>query len=62
MQLLSVAHLGQYGIPRPWYFPFTKSYWFGEESEKRQYCHSDQKGPSEGECRTRYAQNLAALF
>uniref|UniRef100_A0A8C5WYA4 ATP binding cassette subfamily A member 1 n=1 Tax=Laticauda laticaudata TaxID=8630 RepID=A0A8C5WYA4_LATLA len=23
---------GQYGIPRPWYFPFTKSYWFGEES------------------------------
>uniref|UniRef100_A0A8C1ZQN3 ATP binding cassette subfamily A member 1 n=1 Tax=Cyprinus carpio TaxID=7962 RepID=A0A8C1ZQN3_CYPCA len=21
---------GQYGIPRPWYFPFTKSYWFGE--------------------------------
>ncbi|XP_007428699.1 ATP-binding cassette sub-family A member 1 [Python bivittatus] len=23
---------GQYGIPRPWYFPFMKSYWFGEES------------------------------
>uniref|UniRef100_A0A7N9AXI4 P-type phospholipid transporter n=1 Tax=Mastacembelus armatus TaxID=205130 RepID=A0A7N9AXI4_9TELE len=22
---------GQYGIPRPWYFPFTKSYWFGEK-------------------------------
>uniref|UniRef100_A0A673GV60 P-type phospholipid transporter n=1 Tax=Sinocyclocheilus rhinocerous TaxID=307959 RepID=A0A673GV60_9TELE len=21
---------GQYGIPRPWYFPFSKSYWFGE--------------------------------
>ncbi|KAL2089101.1 hypothetical protein ACEWY4_016000 [Coilia grayii] len=21
---------GQYGIPRPWYFPFTRSYWFGE--------------------------------
>uniref|UniRef100_A0A672PFT3 P-type phospholipid transporter n=1 Tax=Sinocyclocheilus grahami TaxID=75366 RepID=A0A672PFT3_SINGR len=23
---------GQYGIPRPWYFPFTKSYWFGEKA------------------------------
>nr|XP_033774294.1 phospholipid-transporting ATPase ABCA1 [Geotrypetes seraphini] len=22
---------GQYGIPRPWYFPFTKTYWCGEE-------------------------------
>uniref|UniRef100_A0AAQ5X1S9 P-type phospholipid transporter n=1 Tax=Amphiprion ocellaris TaxID=80972 RepID=A0AAQ5X1S9_AMPOC len=20
---------GQYGIPKPWYFPFTKSYWYG---------------------------------
>uniref|UniRef100_A0A8P4JX93 P-type phospholipid transporter n=1 Tax=Dicentrarchus labrax TaxID=13489 RepID=A0A8P4JX93_DICLA len=26
---------GQYGIPRPWYFPFTKSYWFGEKDTKR---------------------------
>uniref|UniRef100_A0AAR2IGP2 P-type phospholipid transporter n=1 Tax=Pygocentrus nattereri TaxID=42514 RepID=A0AAR2IGP2_PYGNA len=25
---------GQYGIPRPWYFPFTKSYWFGEGDQK----------------------------
>uniref|UniRef100_A0A672QSV6 P-type phospholipid transporter n=1 Tax=Sinocyclocheilus grahami TaxID=75366 RepID=A0A672QSV6_SINGR len=23
---------GQYGIPRPWYFPFSKSYWFGENN------------------------------
>ncbi|XP_068781238.1 phospholipid-transporting ATPase ABCA1-like isoform X1 [Struthio camelus] len=37
---------GQYGIPRPWYFPFTKSYWFGEESQDRQHPHPDQKGPS----------------
>lgn len=22
---------GQFGIPRPWYFPFTKSYWCGEK-------------------------------
>ena len=21
---------GQYGIPRRWYFPFTRSYWCGE--------------------------------
>ncbi|NXV83242.1 ABCA1 protein, partial [Atlantisia rogersi] len=38
---------GQYGIPRPWYFPFTKSYWFGEEPQDRQHSPSDQKGPSE---------------
>uniref|UniRef100_A0A3Q3DGY5 ATP binding cassette subfamily A member 1 n=1 Tax=Hippocampus comes TaxID=109280 RepID=A0A3Q3DGY5_HIPCM len=25
---------GQYGIPRPWYFPVTKSYWLGEEENK----------------------------
>ncbi|XP_074384699.1 phospholipid-transporting ATPase ABCA7 isoform X4 [Zonotrichia albicollis] len=23
---------GQYGIPKPWNFPFLKSYWFGESS------------------------------
>ena len=22
---------GQYGIPRPWYFCFTRKYWFGAE-------------------------------
>ncbi|XP_071584028.1 phospholipid-transporting ATPase ABCA7 [Heliangelus exortis] len=25
---------GQYGIPKPWNFPFLKSYWFGEPDEK----------------------------
>ena len=24
-----ISHLGQYGVPRPWYFPFQKSYWAG---------------------------------
>uniref|UniRef100_A0A8C3II28 P-type phospholipid transporter n=1 Tax=Chrysemys picta bellii TaxID=8478 RepID=A0A8C3II28_CHRPI len=43
---------GQYGIPRPWYFPFTKSYWFGEESEERRHARSDHKGPSESKCLT----------
>lgn len=44
--------LGQYGIPRPWYFPFTKSYWFGEEQQDRQHSHLDQKESSEGKCWT----------
>uniref|UniRef100_A0A8C3RUQ8 ATP binding cassette subfamily A member 7 n=1 Tax=Chelydra serpentina TaxID=8475 RepID=A0A8C3RUQ8_CHESE len=28
---------GQYGIPKPWNFPFLKSYWFGESSSDG--CH-----------------------
>uniref|UniRef100_A0A3B4AZ28 P-type phospholipid transporter n=1 Tax=Periophthalmus magnuspinnatus TaxID=409849 RepID=A0A3B4AZ28_9GOBI len=28
---LEAVFPGQYGIPRPWFFPFTKSYWFGEK-------------------------------
>ncbi|KAM9081600.1 phospholipid-transporting ATPase ABCA1 isoform 1-T3 [Megaptera novaeangliae] len=38
---------GQYGIPRPWYFPCTKSYWFGEESNEKSHPGSIQKGTSE---------------
>ncbi|XP_038625429.1 phospholipid-transporting ATPase ABCA1 [Tachyglossus aculeatus] len=38
---------GQYGIPRPWYFPFTKSYWFGEESDVKSHPGSSRKGASE---------------
>uniref|UniRef100_A0A9L0SRG3 P-type phospholipid transporter n=1 Tax=Equus caballus TaxID=9796 RepID=A0A9L0SRG3_HORSE len=38
---------GQYGIPRPWYFPCTKSYWFGEESDEKSHPGSSQKGISE---------------
>ncbi|XP_075994449.1 phospholipid-transporting ATPase ABCA1b isoform X2 [Genypterus blacodes] len=26
---------GQYGIPRPWYFPFSKSYWLGEKESNK---------------------------
>ena len=25
---------GQYGVPRPWYFPFQKSYWFEVANKK----------------------------
>uniref|UniRef100_A0A671UT72 P-type phospholipid transporter n=1 Tax=Sparus aurata TaxID=8175 RepID=A0A671UT72_SPAAU len=28
---------GQYGIPKPWYFPFTSSYWCGTVSFKVEY-------------------------
>uniref|UniRef100_A0A674IMW1 ABC transporter domain-containing protein n=1 Tax=Terrapene triunguis TaxID=2587831 RepID=A0A674IMW1_9SAUR len=34
---------GQYGIPKPWNFPFLKSYWFGESSSDAM-C---QTGPAE---------------
>ncbi|XP_041653310.1 phospholipid-transporting ATPase ABCA1b [Cheilinus undulatus] len=31
---LEAVFPGQYGIPRPWFFPFTMSYWFGEKDGK----------------------------
>ena len=30
ISLVNVYHIivsGSYGLPKPWYFPFTKSYW-----------------------------------
>lgn len=38
--------LGQYGIPRPWYFPFTKSYWCGEKQGKN--IQERKEGNAEG--------------
>ncbi|GAA6225610.1 ATP-binding cassette sub-family A member 1-like [Lates japonicus] len=35
---------GQYGIPRPWYFPFTKSYWFGDKDGKSNKVPLNRKG------------------
>ena len=26
--------LGEYGIPQVWYYPFTKTYWFGFDAKK----------------------------
>jgi hypothetical protein len=26
--------LGEYGIPQRWYYPFTKTYWFGYDANK----------------------------
>ncbi|KFM77695.1 ATP-binding cassette sub-family A member 2, partial [Stegodyphus mimosarum] len=31
------VHPGSYGLPKPWYFPFTKTYWFGS-SRSDVYC------------------------
>ncbi|XP_053284118.1 phospholipid-transporting ATPase ABCA1b [Pleuronectes platessa] len=35
---------GQYGIPRPWFFPFIKSYWLGEKDGKSSSVPLSQKG------------------
>uniref|UniRef100_A0A671MCU3 P-type phospholipid transporter n=1 Tax=Sinocyclocheilus anshuiensis TaxID=1608454 RepID=A0A671MCU3_9TELE len=40
---------GQYGIPRPWYFPFTKSYWFGESNTNNTAVHG-KKGNAGDVC------------
>ncbi|XP_024866852.1 phospholipid-transporting ATPase ABCA1b isoform X2 [Kryptolebias marmoratus] len=39
---------GQYGIPRPWYFPFTRSYWFGDDG-KSSKVPLNRKGNASGE-------------
>ncbi|XP_004066316.1 ATP-binding cassette sub-family A member 1 isoform X1 [Oryzias latipes] len=41
---------GQYGIPRPWYFPFTKSYWCGEKENKNMSALLSKKGNAEAVC------------
>uniref|UniRef100_A0A4W6D283 P-type phospholipid transporter n=1 Tax=Lates calcarifer TaxID=8187 RepID=A0A4W6D283_LATCA len=39
---------GQYGIPRPWYFPFTRTYWCGEKENKNISTPLSKKGNAEG--------------
>uniref|UniRef100_A0A8C9WEH3 P-type phospholipid transporter n=1 Tax=Scleropages formosus TaxID=113540 RepID=A0A8C9WEH3_SCLFO len=41
---------GQYGIPRPWYFPVTKSYWFGESEGNAASALPKKNGNSEAVC------------
>ncbi|XP_030594647.1 phospholipid-transporting ATPase ABCA1b isoform X2 [Archocentrus centrarchus] len=41
---LEAVFPGQYGIPRPWYFPVTKSYWFGEKDGKSNKVPLNRKG------------------
>lgn len=33
---IEAVHPGHYGIPRPFYFPFTRSYWFGYQPTQNQ--------------------------
>uniref|UniRef100_A0AAZ3PIC2 P-type phospholipid transporter n=1 Tax=Oncorhynchus tshawytscha TaxID=74940 RepID=A0AAZ3PIC2_ONCTS len=41
---------GQYGIPRPWYFLFTKSYWFGEGDNRKTDFSQNKRRNSEAVC------------
>ncbi|KAM3612690.1 uncharacterized protein V6R79_012850 [Siganus canaliculatus] len=41
---------GQYGIPRPYYFPFTKSYWFGEKDAKSSKVPLGRRGNAGAVC------------
>ncbi|XP_068460296.1 phospholipid-transporting ATPase ABCA1b isoform X1 [Clinocottus analis] len=41
---------GQYGIPRLWYFPFTKAYWFGEKEGKSNKVPMSRKENPEAVC------------
>ncbi|KAJ8371671.1 hypothetical protein AAFF_G00303470 [Aldrovandia affinis] len=41
---------GMYGIPRPWYFPFTKSYWCGESGVNSAATPLGRKGNADTVC------------
>ncbi|KAM3838356.1 LOW QUALITY PROTEIN: phospholipid-transporting ATPase ABCA1-like [Diretmus argenteus] len=41
---------GQYGIPRPWYFLFTKTYWCGEKENHNISAPLGKKGNAEAVC------------
>lgn len=49
---------GQYGIPRPWYFPFTKSYWFGEGEQNQAPTVQGKKTNSKGKSITSFTFKL----
>ncbi|XP_057706240.1 phospholipid-transporting ATPase ABCA1-like isoform X2 [Corythoichthys intestinalis] len=62
---------GQYGIPRPWYFPFTKSYWFGEEEKASDKVPLEHKRKSGAACTEEepahlrlgvYIENLVKIY
>uniref|UniRef100_A0AAQ4RXI4 P-type phospholipid transporter n=1 Tax=Gasterosteus aculeatus aculeatus TaxID=481459 RepID=A0AAQ4RXI4_GASAC len=62
---------GQYGIPRPWYFPFTKSYWCGENEKTNISTPLSKKGNAEAVCIEEepshiepgvYIQNLVKVY
>uniref|UniRef100_A0A8C2G1S6 P-type phospholipid transporter n=1 Tax=Cyprinus carpio TaxID=7962 RepID=A0A8C2G1S6_CYPCA len=56
---------GQYGIPRPWYFPFTKSYWFGESNTNNTAVHGKKGNAGEEPTHLElgvYIKNLVKVY
>ncbi|XP_075906360.1 phospholipid-transporting ATPase ABCA1-like [Nelusetta ayraudi] len=62
---------GQYGIPRPWYFPFTRTYWCGEKENLSLSSSLSKKGNAEAVCIEEepshiepgvYIQNLVKVY
>ena len=43
-----VSYTGMYGIPRPWYFPFTRTYWCGEKQNTNVAGSEGDHGNAEG--------------
>ncbi|XP_027871976.1 ATP-binding cassette sub-family A member 1-like isoform X2 [Xiphophorus couchianus] len=41
---------GQYGIPRPWYFPFTRTYWCGEKENQNINTPLSKKSNADAVC------------
>ncbi|KAM9795168.1 LOW QUALITY PROTEIN: phospholipid-transporting ATPase ABCA1b [Neosynchiropus ocellatus] len=44
---------GQYGIPRPWFFPLSRSYWLGDQEEKSSKAPLNRAGNPAGAVRAR---------
>ncbi|XP_014665300.1 PREDICTED: ATP-binding cassette sub-family A member 2-like isoform X2 [Priapulus caudatus] len=38
MWYIENIHPGSYGLPKPWYFPLTKSYWLGASKTDLEFC------------------------
>lgn len=49
---------GQYGIPRPWYFPFTRTYWCGEKENNNLSTPLSKKGNADGTNNNQYITYL----
>uniref|UniRef100_A0A7M4FEB7 P-type phospholipid transporter n=1 Tax=Crocodylus porosus TaxID=8502 RepID=A0A7M4FEB7_CROPO len=49
---------GDYGIPRPWYFPLQESYWFGKEKKLNPFFEPEPSDLVPGVC----IQNLVKIF
>ncbi|KAM9375575.1 LOW QUALITY PROTEIN: phospholipid-transporting ATPase ABCA1-like [Pholidichthys leucotaenia] len=68
---LEAVFPGQYGIPRPWFFPFTRSYWFGEKDGKSNKLPLNRRGNRQAICMEEepahldpgvYIENLVKIY